>query len=150
MLKWIETPSAMSFPERLVVLRKQKSLTQQALADAVGLHVIQISRYEGGTSQPTLHVIRKLATTLGVTSDELVFDKGERGPDENLRLQFEAISSFAAEEKKFVQDVLDSLILKHEAKRWASPRQASEHAGGVTQRRNPTPTTNIASQRRRS
>ena len=43
----------------------------------VGLAVLQIRRYEGGTSQPTLDVIRRLAIALGVSADRLVFDAGE-------------------------------------------------------------------------
>lgn len=65
-------------------------------------------------------MIRKLAVVLGVSSDELIFDKGERGPDEELRLQFEALVRFDPEDKKVARAVLDSLILKHEAKRWSS------------------------------
>ncbi|MCA3171118.1 MAG: helix-turn-helix transcriptional regulator, partial [Burkholderiales bacterium] len=40
----------MEFPERLTALRKARGLTQQALANAVNLAVLQIRRYEGGTS----------------------------------------------------------------------------------------------------
>lgn len=40
----------MEFPERLTALRKERALTQQALADLVGCYVLQIRRYEGGTS----------------------------------------------------------------------------------------------------
>lgn len=115
----------MEFGERLVKLRKAKKLTQQALADKIGVHVIQVHRYESGSSQPTLEVIRKLAIALGASADEIVFDDQERGPDEDLRLQFEAISRFPANEKHVIKEVLDSLILKHEAKRWAiTPRSA--------------------------
>ena len=49
------------FPEGLTLLRKERSLTQQALADHQAVHVLQIRRYEGGNSQPTLDVIRSLA-----------------------------------------------------------------------------------------
>jgi hypothetical protein len=35
-------------------------------------------------------------------------------------LQFEAISKFAAEEKKVIKALLEGMILKHEAKRWSS------------------------------
>jgi hypothetical protein len=42
----------------------------------------------------------------------------ERGPEEDLRLQFEAVSRFDPEEKKIAKALLDSLILQHEAKRW--------------------------------
>jgi transcriptional regulator with XRE-family HTH domain len=110
----------MKFSERLVILRKQKGLTQKALAAVVKIHFAQIQRYEAGTSQPTLDVIRKLAVALSVTADLLIFDKDERGPDDDLLLQFEAISRFKPAEKKFVKEVLDSLILKHEAKRWST------------------------------
>lgn len=110
----------MDFPQRLAKLRKDKSLTQHALADASGVHVSQIRRYEGGTSQPTLEVLRKLAVALSVSADLLLFDREERGPDEELRLQFERIAGFDTEEKKIVKAVLDSLILKHEAKQWAA------------------------------
>jgi hypothetical protein len=42
------------------------------------------------------------------------------GPDDQLRLQFEAISRFDPDEKKTAKEVLDGLILKHEARKWAS------------------------------
>ena len=110
----------MSFPARLAELRKKKGLTQQALAESIGMHVIQIRRYEAGNSQPTLDVIRRLAIALSVSADVLIFEKDERGPDEELRLQFEAISRFDPEDKKVVRTVLDGLILKHQAKRWGT------------------------------
>ena len=117
-----EPPLDMAFSERLATLRKAKKLTKQALGDMAGVHVIQIHRYESGTSQPTLEVIRRLAVALSVTSDELLFDREERGPDEDLRLQFEAIGRFDPEERKIAKALLESLILRHEAKRWsASP-----------------------------
>jgi hypothetical protein len=50
----------------------------------------------------------------------MLFGKDERGPDEGLSLQFEAISKFDPEEKKTIKEVLEGLILKHEAKRWSS------------------------------
>jgi transcriptional regulator with XRE-family HTH domain len=115
-----ETLLNMDFPERLVLLRKRKGLTQQALAELVGVQLLQIHRYESGSSQPTLEVIRKLAIALSVTADELVFDKNERDPDEELKLQFEAISKFDTEEKKIIKALLDGMIIKHEAKRWLS------------------------------
>jgi transcriptional regulator with XRE-family HTH domain len=114
-----KTMNAQQFPARLAALRKQKSMTQAALAEAIGIHVTQLSRYESGASQPTLDVIRKLAIALSVSSDELIFDDKERGPADDLRLQFEAVSQFSAEEKKVIKAVLEGLILKHEAKRWS-------------------------------
>ena len=108
------------FAQRLAFLRKQRSFTQQQLSERVGVHVQQLKRYEAGSSQPTLDVIRNMAGALGVTADQLLFGKDERGPDEDLRLQFEAVSRFSAEEKKVLRSLLDSMILTHEARRWSS------------------------------
>ena len=107
----------MGFPERVVRLRKERGWTQQELADRVGVKVLQIRRYESGTSQPTLEVIKRLAIALSVTSDTLIFDADERGPSDDLKLQFEAVSKFDEEDRKIAKALLESLILKHNAKR---------------------------------
>lgn len=108
------------FPGRLAELRKERGWTQQALAALVRCGITQLKRYESGASQPTLDVIRRLAQALRVSSDYLLFGKDERGPDDDLRLQFEAVSRFSSEEKKVVKSLLEGMILKHEAKRWSS------------------------------
>lgn len=110
----------MDFPQRLAALRKERSLTQDALAAQVGVHVSQLRRYEAGKSQPTLDVLRKLAIALSVSADTLVFDKDERGPDDDLRLQFEATTRLDEDEKRLVREVIESILLRHEAKRWAA------------------------------
>ncbi len=119
MTKEIERLTTMDFPDRLATLRKDRGLTQQALADAIGVHVTQLRRYEAGTSQPTLDVLRKLAVTLRVSADLLLFDEDERGPDDDLRLQFEAVSQLGDDEKEVVRSVLEGLLLKNQAKRIA-------------------------------
>lgn len=106
----------MDFPQRLVQHRKANSLTQQGLADLAGIHLTQIQRYEKGDAQPTLEMIRKLSKALAVSADTLLFDEGERGPDDALRLQFEVLQQFDAEERQTALAVLEGLILKHQAK----------------------------------
>ena len=86
MATFITPLTTMSLAERLVVLRKQKGLTQQALADALGLHITQVKRYEAGSSQPSLEAVKKIAQTLRVTTDSLIFEPEELEPDEDLRL----------------------------------------------------------------
>jgi transcriptional regulator with XRE-family HTH domain len=114
----------MSFPARLAQLRKAQGYSQQRLADAVDLHVNQVRRYEAGTAQPTLDALIRLARALRVSLDALVFEEGERGPDPELRLQFEAVSQFTPEEKAVAREVLESLILKHTANRFSRPATA--------------------------
>jgi transcriptional regulator with XRE-family HTH domain len=110
----------MSFSDRLATIRKKRKMTQQQMADAIGIHVSQIKRYESGDTQPSLEVLRKIALALNVSADLLLFDQQERGPDDELRLQFEAITRFTPEEKKIAKAVLESLILKHDANRFSA------------------------------
>ena len=69
-----------------------------------------------GTAQPTLETLVRLAKELHTTLDDLVFGEDQRGPNDELRLQFEALTRFDGEDKKVAKAVLDSLILKHNAK----------------------------------
>jgi transcriptional regulator with XRE-family HTH domain len=117
---------SMSFPVRLIQVRKAANLTQQALAEAAALHVNQIRRYEAGSAQPTLEALIRLAQALHVSLDELVFEERERGPSDDLRLQFEAIRQFSDEEKQIVRELLEGLILKHEARRWSARTSAKK------------------------
>ncbi len=57
---------------------------------------------------------------MSVSADMLLFDKNERGPDDDLRLQFEAVSKLPKEEKKIIKALLEGMLIKHEAKRWSS------------------------------
>ncbi|MCT2387984.1 helix-turn-helix domain-containing protein [Erwinia pyrifoliae] len=104
----------MEFPERLTSLRKERGMTQQALADSIGMHVLQIRRYEAGSSQPTLDVIRRLAIALGVSADMLVFEKDARGPNDRLRYQFETISRMSEREQEVIRELLDAMIVKNQ------------------------------------
>jgi transcriptional regulator with XRE-family HTH domain len=113
----------MDFPERLASIRKARGLTQKALAEKIDVHITQIQRYENGTTQPALDVIRKLATTLAVSADELIFGEGSRGPDEKLRLQFEAICQLTEQERQVVTELLDGMIIKYQTRRWDTSRE---------------------------
>lgn len=109
--------NSMTFPKKLAALRKENGLTQQVLADKLSIHVSQLKRYEAGTSQPTLDVLRKIALSLHVSSDVLLFDEGDRGPDDDLQLHFEAVSKLDPDEKKTIKELLEGMLLKHEAKK---------------------------------
>lgn len=125
------TTNNMAFSKRLVQLRKERALTQKGLADLANVHLTQVQRYEAGTAQPTLDVIKKLAIALTTTTDWLLFENDEREPDDDLKLQFEAVRQFDKEERKTALEVLDGLILKHQAKRMVQ-RSKSQAAINTT------------------
>ena len=119
LLAWV---LPVDFPSRLIQLRKAQGYTQQVLADAVGLHVNQIKKYEAGSAQPTLPALVKLAQCLHVSLDTLVFADAERGPgsDERLQLQFEAIRQLDPKEREALETVIAGVLHMHDAKRWAA------------------------------
>lgn len=123
----------MAFPDQLAALRKSKGLSQTALATACGISLPQLYRYEAGASQPTLDVIKKLAVALGVSADALIFEPDERGPDDELRLQFEAAQRLSPDEKAVARTLLESLIIRHDANQWNRPQTRSDHGAPTSQ-----------------
>ena len=124
-----KVPPELRFDERLVTLRKERGLNQHALAEMVEMHISQIRRYEGGQSQPTLDAIRKLAIALSVSADMLLFASDERGPDDDLKLQFEAASRLDPEEKNVIRPVIESIVPRNTVKA-AERRFAAADTGG--------------------
>ncbi len=66
--------------ERIYTLRKQHALSQEQLAEALGVSRQTVSKWENGTATPELEKLRALARCFGVTLDELVED-GEPAPE---------------------------------------------------------------------
>lgn len=115
-------PYRMSIAANLLRLRRARNLTQPQFADLVGLHVNQVRRYEAGAAQPSLDGLKKIAQALHVSLDELVFEAGERGPNDDLRMHFEAVARMTPEEQQVVRSLLEGMILKHDARRFESER----------------------------
>jgi len=74
----------MKFSDKLIVLRKEKKLTQTQLAKILGISLRSIQNYEKGTSYPKQTLLySKMAKLFGVstnyllTSDDFAFDYGE-------------------------------------------------------------------------
>lgn len=118
-INWMFT---MGLATRVATLRKEKGLSQQAMANALELHVTQIKRYESGSSQPSLDALKKLAKVLRVSIDALVFDTEELTPDEDLALQFQAIHHMPAKEKAVIKELLEGMIIKYETQRWSNSK----------------------------
>lgn len=59
---------------------------------------MQARRYESGEAQPSLDILKKIATTFNVTTDWLIFENGEREPQNELELKFEGVKQMTADE----------------------------------------------------
>ncbi len=112
----------MSFPKRFIQLRKEYKLTQQEMANTAGMHITQVKRYEAGEAQPSIEILKKIATAFHVTSDWLIFEEDERELPNTLQLKFEAVSQMSKEDQHTIQSLIDGMILKHTANQLAINR----------------------------
>ena len=60
----------------ILELRKEKNMTQQELADKIGVTDKAISKWENGRGMPDLSLMKPLCKELGITINELI--SGER------------------------------------------------------------------------
>lgn len=68
------------FHDNLIFLRKSKHLSQEELADQIGVSRQTLSKYETGEALPDIEKCKRLAELLDVTLDDLVsYDKTASG-----------------------------------------------------------------------
>lgn len=84
----------MEFYEQLSKIRKQKEISQEELAEKVGVSRQAISKWENGTAQPEMANVAKLCEILGVTPNELL-GYGEK-PAPEAKKQSGKRAAFAA------------------------------------------------------
>lgn len=73
----------MKFYEKITLLRKQKGLTQEALAFKLGISRQAISKWETGECEPDMSKLKELAKLFDVSIDYLLFDDYEDKIDSN-------------------------------------------------------------------
>ena len=74
----------MSFADNLIELRKYHDLSQEELAEKIGVSRQTLSKYETGESLPDIEKSKLLADAFGVSIDDLIsYDKNK---EDNLRL----------------------------------------------------------------
>ena len=71
--------------ENIRILRKKRNLTQESLAEQVGVTRQTIAKWESGESAPDLPLAGKLAAALDVTLDDLVEAPREEFENESLK-----------------------------------------------------------------
>lgn len=91
--------------DRLRAVREQRHLSQQDLADRIGVHVKQIGRYESGANDPTGDVLKGIAQALEVSTDYLLGLVDE--PSAHLREE-----DLSPMERKLIQAFRRGLIVE--------------------------------------
>jgi transcriptional regulator with XRE-family HTH domain len=76
----------MEFNEKLRKLRKEKGLSQEELADIIGVSRQALSKWESGSSYPEMEKLIALSGLFGVTIDSLVKDSDLKKRGRNREL----------------------------------------------------------------
>ena len=108
-------PSEEGFPQRLRKMRMQKELSQSELAKIVGIHFNQISRYEKGSSQPTIDKINRLAGALDVSGDYLINGDTKNAAradldDRDILNLFQEVQKLSEQDKVLVKRFINALL----------------------------------------
>lgn len=70
----------MTIGKRIALLRKEKGLKQEELAEMLGVSGQAVSKWENDQTCPDISLLPQLASILGVTVDELLSGKREMAP----------------------------------------------------------------------
>jgi len=100
-----------SFGDRLLEVRKSKSISQEALAKSVDVHGAVIGRYERNEVKPSIEMATKLATSLGSSLDYLVGNTDLK-IDKNILKKVVQIQKLNKEDKGHLFALMDAFLLK--------------------------------------
>jgi len=99
---------------RIAGLRKDLDLTQQQLADLLGVSQQMVASYEVGRRRVPISLLPSLARVLGTTMEGLIGDEskrsGKRGPAPKLQLQLEQVNRLPKAKQLAIAQVLDSML----------------------------------------
>jgi len=98
---------------RIAQLRKEQNLTQQSLAELMGMSQQSIASWEVGRLRIAVSMLPNLAKVLGVSTEALIGQEerpAKRGPTPKLQQQMERISQLPRTEQRFVMEMLDTVL----------------------------------------
>ncbi|MDA0882832.1 MAG: helix-turn-helix domain-containing protein [Bacteroidetes bacterium] len=104
-----------SVGKQIQLLRKEKGMNQGQLAEAIGVSLTQLQRYENKGVQPPADILRKLADTFNTSIDFLVYGDAEQKArqaikDNELLAQFKAVEEMDTKDKSTIKDIIDAYI----------------------------------------
>lgn len=62
------------FSENLKSFREKNNLTQKELADKLNVNRVSYARWENGSREPNMETIKKIATTLKISVNDLLYE----------------------------------------------------------------------------
>ncbi|CAM3025629.1 DNA-binding protein [Hathewaya histolytica] len=94
-------------------LRKEKGITQEQLANFIGVSTAAVSKWESGNSYPDITLLPVIATIFNVTIDMLLNFKIELSHEEVMKIYSECESIFSINNLEKAIEVSKSYVNRH-------------------------------------
>ena len=107
------TKDATDFGKRVAEARRQRGLTQREFASLLGVSQKMVEYFERRAENVTADVVKKLATVLDVSADDLLGLQSKRvkpGPKSRLQTQIEQIQRLPRAKQQTISEVLDMAV----------------------------------------
>ncbi len=104
---------------RIAAARKERGMTQQALADELGIAQQTLAHYEVARARIAVDLLPRLAEVLNLSFDEMLLGQptvripGKRGPASRLEQQLDAIARLPKADQRAVSTVLTAVLAQH-------------------------------------
>ena len=98
---------------RIAQLRREQGLSQQALADQLGIAQQTFAHYEVGRARMPVSLLPELAKLFGVGVDDLLGLRngtGKRGPAPKFQQQIERLGQLPKAKQKVVMEMLEGVL----------------------------------------
>lgn len=103
---------AAEFGKKIMMLRKQKGMTQTKLAEQINVSNKTISRWETGEGFPEISLLKPLAKALGTTVDELLGDEEASSEEQTKEKPKHHFFDFLGKESDYEEVPIDITALK--------------------------------------
>ena len=100
----------MELGSHITKIRKEKALTREELAEAIGTSAPIVGRYERDEVTPSVEVALRIANALGVSLDYLVGNVSSQVKDKKMIYRIELLQKLGAPERERILYVLDTLL----------------------------------------
>ena len=115
--------------QKIAKLRKGLHLTQGELAERVGVHFRHVSRWETERQRPNSKTLKKVASVLGVTPDDLLIDEptlpASLVQNPELSERFEQLLRLEPQDRAMVLHMIDTLATHKQLKKLLVASEAS-------------------------
>lgn len=106
----------MTFGKRMSEVRKQKKMSQDDLAKAIGTISVTVGRYEREEVKPSIEVASKIAEALEVSLDYLAGNTNQL-LEKSIVRRITDIQSLPADDKAHLFALMDAFLRDHKAKK---------------------------------